>query len=71
MDDSDNAQAQPAAQPVWDSGVSDETVVISAPVHTVNWALLGMAALFAFWVYSQLDTRDAPWHEGEDDDEDD
>lgn len=47
----------------WDSGTGEDVVTITAPVHTLNWALLGMVVLGVWWFYSNSAYED-------DDDED-
>ncbi len=50
--------------PVWDSGDGGDVVTITAPVHTLNWSLVAVFLLGAFWLYNSLSSH------GEDDDED-
>jgi hypothetical protein len=50
---------------VYDSGVSDDVVTITAPAHTLNWAMVGIVALAVWWVYSQMDAQGGDDYEDE------
>lgn len=50
-----------------DTGVGNDVVTITAPAHTLNWAMVGIVMVAAWWLYSN-------WHPTDDgygdDDED-
>lgn len=49
---------------VWDSGTGDEVVTITAPVHTLNWALLGAVVLGVWWFVSSVYTDEDDYEDG-------